>query len=154
MKNKIKKLLEELLAKLRVSVEEIEIEEKEPENYYVNLKTADAKLLIGYHGETIFALQHLLKIFCWKKFEKENLNIHIDIDQYREKQEENVKIIADKKAELVRKTLKTQSLPPMSPYFRRIIHLYLLDDKFNDLETESVGKGDMRHVVVKLKKLE
>jgi hypothetical protein len=40
----------------------------------------------------------------------------------------------------------------MSPYFRRIVHLHIANDpQFQDLTTESIGEGDYRQVVLRLK---
>ena len=40
----------------------------------------------------------------------------------------------------------------MSPYFRRIVHLHVANaPTLADLTTESVGEGDYRQIVLKLK---
>lgn len=161
MKTKIEKILKELLGKLKVDCKKIDVEKIDKENYRVNLETNESSLLIGHHGGTIYALQHILKILCWTKNKRLNLsgkqtnfNILVDIDDYRKRQEESVKILAEKKAELVRKTLKPQILPPMSPYFRRIVHLLMAEENFSDLETESTGEGEHRQITIKLKKFD
>lgn len=156
MKTKITKILKELLQKLKVDFKKIEIEKIDKENYRVNLETNESSLLIGHHGVTIYALQHILKVLCWAKNKKSktDFNILLDIDSYRKRQEESVKNLAEKKAELVRTTLKPQILPPMSSYFRRIVHLFLAGEKFSDLETESTGEGEHRQIIIKLKKFD
>jgi hypothetical protein len=43
-------------------------------------------------------------------------------------------------------------LPPMSPYFRRIVHLHIAsNESLKDLTTESSGEGDYRQVILRLK---
>ncbi|KKU79285.1 MAG: hypothetical protein UY05_C0034G0007 [Candidatus Peregrinibacteria bacterium GW2011_GWA2_47_7] len=59
--------------------------------------------------------------------------------------------IAMRKVDTARKTLTPQTLPPMSPYFRRIVHLALVGDEFSDIITESVGEGDKRAVTIKVR---
>lgn len=119
--------------------------------YRIDIDTDEAATLIGYHGETIYALQHILKTLVWRK-SNENVFIILDVDGYRKRQEDSVIALAKKKVETARKTLQDQILPPMSPYFRRVVHMALMDSKYDDIETESVGEGDSRAVVIKVKK--
>ncbi|EKD48220.1 MAG: hypothetical protein ACD_65C00059G0001, partial [uncultured bacterium] len=58
--------------------------------------------------------------------------------------------MANRKADYVRQTGKNQSLPPMSPYFRRLVHMHLMQPEFDDLVTKSNGQGSFRQVVIKL----
>lgn len=148
----IKEILEDLLIRLKTEYSEIIVEEGDDKTFRVEIKSDEASILIGHHGETISSLQHLLKVLCWAKTEfKEEFNIIIDVDGYRKKQEENVIGLAERKVEFVRKTRRSQSLPPMSPYFRRIVHMHLMGPQFEDIETLSEGDGEERHIIVKLK---
>jgi spoIIIJ-associated protein len=148
----IKVTLEEILIKLKTEFSKIEVEEKEDNTYAVNIESSDdTATLIGHHGETIYSLQHLLKVLCWAKTKsKKEFNIVLDVDNYRKRQEENVINLAERKVDFVRKTKRAQSLPPMSGYFRRVVHLHLMDPKFDDIETESQGEGESRHTIIKL----
>lgn len=155
MENIIQDTLAEILKNLHVVFRKFKVAvEKGPaeENtiYRIDIDTDEAAVLIGYHGETIYALQHLLKSLVWKKTDK-NVLIVVDVDGYRKRQEENVITIAMKKVEAARKTLEDQVLPPMSPYFRRVVHMALTKPGFADIETESTGEGDHRAVVIKVK---
>lgn len=118
--------------------------------YRIDIDSDEAATLIGYHGETIYALQHVLKTLVWKKA-NENVFIILDVDSYRKRQEESVLALAIRKVDAARKTLQEQALPPMSPYFRRIIHLALAKPEFSDIVTESMGEGDNRAVMIKVK---
>jgi spoIIIJ-associated protein len=147
----LKETLEEILKRLGTPYTKLIINEEEKDSYVVNIKSDEPSLLIGYHGENIQALQHLLKVLVWKKCESEKFNILVDIDDYRKRQEDNVIALAQRKVDAVRKTGRLQILPPMSPYFRRKIHLYCMGAGFNDIETSSEGEGDHRHIIIKLK---
>lgn len=148
----LKETLEQLLKKLGVEYSEVEIAEEEKDVYSMNIKSDNPSILIGYHGENIRALQHLIKVMAWKKHGSENqFNILLDADNYRKKQEDNVIRMADRKVEMARKTGRPQVLPPMSPYFRRKIHLHCMGAGYDDVETISQGDGDNRYVVIKLK---
>jgi len=150
----IKENLENLLIKMKLEFSNITVEKKDEQTYIVNVENSeDASLLIGHHGETMRSLQHILKVLCWSKSKNpEEFNIVLDIGNYRKKQEENVINLAERKVEFVRKTRRAQSLPPMSPYFRRIVHMHLMSPGFEDIETMSSGEGDSRHIIIKQKK--
>lgn len=146
----LKEILEELLIKIEAPFDDIKVEQdkhKDIDIYRINIDTEDPSMLIGFHGENIHALQHLLKVISWKKTQKE-FNILLDVGNYRQKQEENVINLAKRKVEMARRTQKTQVLPPMSAYFRRVVHLYLTESEFDDVTTESIGEGDHRQVTI------
>lgn len=153
-------LIQETLAQIlqRMGVEfrkfKVAVDSRHPSGtkvYRIDIDTDEAATLIGYHGETIYALQHLLKTLVWKK-SNENVFIIVDVDSYRKRQEESVLALAMRKVETARKTFQDQTLPPMSPYFRRVIHLALANPEFSDIVTESIGEGDHRSVTIKVKK--
>ncbi len=147
----LKETLEEILIKLGVQYSRIDITEEDKDVFSLNIQTDNPSLLIGYHGDNIQALQHVLKVLAWKKLNNENFNILVDVDDYRKRQEENVINLTNRKVETVRKTGKQQILPPMSPYFRRKVHLQCMGAGFDDIETLSQGNGEYRHVIIKRK---
>lgn len=152
MEDIIKETLETILKKMCINFKKIQItEEKKEKRFRVNIESEESSMLIGYHGETMYSLQHLLKSILWKKGVSEEYNLFLDVDKYRKRQEESVVILSERKAEQVRKTSRSVMLLPMSAYFRRIVHLHLAGKDFEDIETESIGEGDHRQVVIKLK---
>lgn len=144
-------ILKELLDKIGLDYNKIEITEEDKDNFAVNIESENPSLLIGYRGDNIQAIQHLLKVLAWKKLNNQDFKILVDIDDYRKRQEENVITLAERKIEAVRKTKRMQVLPPMSPYLRRKIHLHCMGSGFEDIETLSNGEGEHRHIVLKLK---
>jgi len=148
----LKELVEELLIKIGTEYSSLEVEKRDEKTFLVNIASEEASILIGHHGETIQSLQHLIKVLCYKKLAgAEEYNVIVDIDGYRKKQEDSVINLAERKVDFVRKTRRAQSLPPMSGYFRRIIHLHLMEPAFDDVETISEGEGESRHIIIKLK---
>lgn len=118
----------------------------------IEMQSEDPSRLIGWHGETLSSLQHLLKAMVRSKDPGDRTFLVLDVDGYRRAQEEKVRRIAEQKAEFVRRTGSRISLQPMSPYFRRIIHLHVANTPtLADMMTESVGQGDLRQIVMKLK---
>jgi spoIIIJ-associated protein len=148
----LKETTEDLLKHLGIVVTELEVSEEEKDLFHVNIKSENASLLIGHHGENIQALQHLVKVLSWEKLKNDNqFHVIVDIDNYRKRQEDTVISLAERKVEFLRRTRRPQILPPMSPYFRRKIHLHLMGSGFDDIETTSEGDDDTRHVVIQLK---
>lgn len=152
MENQIHKIIETLLGKIGVSINKIRIETTDDNGYRVNIETSHPNLMIGHRGETIGAMQHLVKLIFWSELEKENLpriELSLDIENYRRRQEQQIIQLAERKVEMVRKLSSPQSLPAMSPYFRRVVHLHLTQEKFSDVSTESQGQGEYRYIVIK-----
>lgn len=147
----LKETLEELLNRLEVEYSQIEITEEDKGSFDINIKSDNPSLLIGHHGDNIQALQHVLKTLVWRKAQNEQFNIMVDVDDYRKRQEENVLSLAERKIDYVRKSGRPQSLPPMSPYLRRKIHMLCMSPGYDDLETNSEGEGDRRYITIKLK---
>ena len=119
----------------------------------VDVVSPEASRLIGWHGETLNSVQHLLKslIRSIQKTERAPFLV-VDVDGYRLMQEDKVKKIAESKADFVRRTGARVTLSPMSPYFRRIVHMHIASNPaLADLATESIGEGDYRQVVIRLK---
>lgn len=150
METIIKNLLDELLVKMGIDFSSLRVVEEESNEYYVNIDSEQAKDLIGKHGVTLQALQTLL-LTILKRNGEMGMNIVLDVDGYRKEQIENVKSLADRKVNFLRNSQKPQSLEPMSPFFRRVVHTYLNSEQFSDVTTESVGNGNRRKVVIKLK---
>ena len=64
-----------------------------------------------------------------------------------EKKIDNLKGLAISNAEHVKDFEESVTLPLMSSYERRIIHMTLAD--FNGVETESVGEANSRRIIIK-----
>ena len=153
MEQLIKDVLSALLEHLGLPFTQITIDASDPVMLRVDIDSPEASRLIGWHGETINALQHLLKaiIRSQKHLEKSPF-IVVDVDGYRRTQEDRVKNIAREKADFVRRKKTRVALQPMNPYLRRIVHLFIAaDPEMQDLTTESIGEGEYRQIVLRLK---
>jgi spoIIIJ-associated protein len=148
METVVQEIVEEILNKLNTPFRRVRMEQKE-NIYRINIESEEPSLLIGRHGENITALQNILRTILWYKHPGD-YNVLVDVDDYRKRQEENVIKLAERKIDALRKTGETQSLPPMSAYFRRVIHLHLAKN-FQDVVTESLGEGDFRYLTIKPK---
>lgn len=148
MEEIIAETLRPILELMRFNFKDVQVEALDDNHRYrANIETDEAPLLIGYHGQNMLALQHLIKILLHKKIDHE-FSVQLDVDNYRKRQEENVIQMAEERVERLRKTKRDQKLPPMSSYFRRVVHLHLTQPDFEDITTSSQGQGSYRAVVI------
>ncbi|MFA6458229.1 MAG: R3H domain-containing nucleic acid-binding protein [Patescibacteria group bacterium] len=157
MELQIKTLTEDFLAGLQLDeascsvVRRTETEGEELEHYFVQIKTTDAPLLIGRHGDNLEAFQHLLRLAASKKAEELNrrVTLFVDIDGYRKRKEDEAVELALRRAQQVRTTGNPIKLPPMDGFLRRLVHLELAKPEWGDVTTESAGRAGFRAVVIK-----
>ena len=148
----VKDIVGQLLTKLELPFSDITVSEEE-DYTRAEIVSDTASRIIGWHGETLNSIQHVAKsiIRQQEKLDRSPFLV-LDVDGYRKSQEDKVRTIAAKKADFVRRTGSRVALAPMSPYFRRIVHLHIANTpELSDLTTESSGQGDYRQVVLKLK---
>lgn len=149
-------ILRQLLAFLGFEVTDIAMQPEDGGMTRITIVAPQPSRIIGWHGETLNAVQHLLKS-CVRTQEKLDRSpfLVLDIDGYRLMQEDKVRRIAEQKADFVRRTGNRIALAPMSPYFRRVVHLHVANTPaLCDLTTESVGEGEYRQIVLQLKNQE
>jgi spoIIIJ-associated protein len=146
----IKETLEKLLDVMGISYTGVKITKEGDNAYYTEIETENSSLLIGWHGETIASLQHILKCLVWKQGVESGIQIILDVDRYKKRQEESVIHLAERKAELALANQKEVRLPPMNPYFRRKVHTHLATHKLykGKVTTESIGDGEDRQVMI------
>lgn len=123
----------------------------EKTEYGLNIELLSKNLgfLIGYRGETLYALQNILSAIAGKEIDKK-VRIILDIEGYKEKREKTLEDLAEKVARTVIKTRKPIKLEPMQAYERKIIHIKLQNNE--RVETESIGEEPNRRIVISLKK--
>ncbi len=107
----------------------------------------EPKIIIGEKGQTLFELQHILKLILRKKI-TEPFYLSLDINEYKKNKEEYLRDLAQTAADEVILLKKPKELPPMLASERRIIHMALASR--TDVTSESIGDGPDRRVVVKL----
>lgn len=148
MLDTIKEAVQSLLSLIGVSGDVAVVEDKENDAFLVDIKTEDAAILIGRHGETIDALQTILGQIIFKK-SGEWKRVIVDVDGYRDKQKDVLAAMANQIADRAKETGQPQSIFDLTAGQRRIVHMVLTEDP--EVETLSEGDGRDRHIVVKLK---
>jgi spoIIIJ-associated protein len=106
----------------------------------------DAALLIGKHGATLDALQHVAARVAFRGREADRKPLVIDAAGYRERRQGALERAAERAADEALSFDRPVELDPMSAFERRIVHHYLKDR--GDVETHSEGEEPDRRLVV------
>ena len=150
MDKKIKKITTDLLANLAIEAQKLTISTDEDGVFHINLeiKDEDTGILIGYHGDTIAALQLIISLMLYKQTGTWN-RLLIEIGDYREKRQQSLEKMAQTTAQRVKFSGEPIALFNLNPFERRIIHTFLTDH--SDVVTQSEGEGRDRHLIIRLK---
>ena len=102
--------------------------------------------LIGYHGETLEAIQYIVNTIVRNKVRDYHKKVYIDVENYRRKRAETVEQIAEKVAKKVIATKRSFKLEPMNSYERKAIHFAL--SNVEHIGTHSEGTEPNRCLVI------
>ncbi len=111
----------------------------------VDITGKDLSVLIGKRSETLNALQYISRLIVCKEL-GENVSVVLDVEGYRTRRERQLRQLAHRMAEQAVKTGRKQTLEPMPPNERRIIHMELKEDEH--VTTESFGEEPHRKVTI------
>lgn len=146
-KENIEKFLKDFIKNLPEDTKyEISTEES---GLKVSLTNDNLGYLIGYRGETLYALQSIMTAIAGKGIEQK-VRVILDIEGYKAKREKTLEDLAQKVAKTVIRTKKPIKLEPMQAYERKIIHSKLQQN--SRVETKGVGEEPHRRIIVSLKK--
>jgi len=140
---RVRRMLEEIVDAVGVDAE-IEVSE-DAEGIRANLDGDELGLLIGRHGQTIDAIQHLAYRIAYRG-EDERKRVTVDAAGYRERRAALLQQDADEAVEEALRTGEPVALDAMNAVERRVVHEYLRDR--DDVETYSEGAEPDRHLVV------
>ena len=105
----------------------------------------DVAPLIGHHGQTIDAIQHLAYRFATRG-RGDRVPVVVDAGGYRERRAESLRQTADQAAATALAEDRAVALDPMTALERKVIHEHLKGRR--ELETYSEGQEPSRHLVV------
>ena len=138
------RMLTEMLKLMGIAAAAHIIEEDE-EQVLLDIRGEELGLLIGKHGQTLAAVQHLVGLMA-NRGEEVRRRIILDAEGYRERREESLRHLAIASARKALQTGQSVTLDYMLPHERRIIHSALADDP--DITTYSIGDDPARHIVI------
>ncbi len=154
----VEKILKEILDSIGASYSAVSVKSIAGQTIFA-IETDDARPLVGQYGDTIHALDYLVKKIVEQKTavpaqegaaETEGdgrFQFLVDVNDYRTKQIKELETKALMMAERARSFQYDVELTPMSAYERLIIHTVLSDAP--NVKTESQGEGRNRRVVIK-----
>lgn len=101
--------------------------------------------LIGARGDTMRSLQYIISS-ALKQQGFSHVRVNVDVADYKKRRAERVVRDAEAWFKEVQASGQEQELAPMNPADRRAVHKAATD---YGLETESIGEGRERHIVLK-----
>lgn len=101
--------------------------------------------LTSQDGKILDSLQYLVRKIVVKRVE-ERLRINLDVNGFRNRRLDELKVRAVELAEQVKEDGKTQVLTSLNPSERRVIHIILQEDK--EIRSRSVGDGLFKKILI------
>ena len=135
----LERIVEELGLEASVAVSEGE------EEIHADVEGDEVGLLIGRHGQTIDAVQHLaFKVAA--QGQADAPKVEVDAAGYRDRRRQALERQADQAAADALRSARPVALDAMSATERKVVHEYLKDR--DGVETYSEGTEPDRHLVV------
>jgi spoIIIJ-associated protein len=139
----VRELLERIAAGVGVDAS-VDVRE-EADGINAEFVGQDLGLLIGHHGQTIDAIQHLAYRIAFRRCGAP-LRVVVDAAGYRERRAVALKAAADQAAETAIHDRRPVELEAMSALERKVVHEHLKTR--HDVETYSQGQEPDRRLVV------
>jgi spoIIIJ-associated protein len=141
---RVRDLLERIADAADVEVD-VDIREDDAGGLIAEYVGDDVSLLIGRHGQTIDAIQHLAYRMATHGDEP-RVSVIVDADGYRETRARTLRQAADQAVETALRDGREVALESMTALERKVIHEHLKDR--HDVETFSRGQEPARQLVV------
>jgi spoIIIJ-associated protein len=116
------------------------------ERLEIELSGPSAERCFEDEGELLMAIEHLLPRVI-RSLSGEAVACRVDCDNFHEIREEQLRTLAQRAAEEVRRRGRPRTLEPMNPADRRVVHMTLADDPH--VETESDGEGYFKRITIR-----
>ena len=143
--------LKTIISGIGIEDAKITLAKEENDNEYIYTVDCGREdgALIGRRGETLDAIQYLLRLSINKGLsDDKHRKVSVNVGNYREKRNENLRQLAAKNARTVLKYGRNVALEPMNPYERRIIHTEI--QKIEGVTSFSTGVDSGRRVIIAL----
>ena len=148
-----KAALEEILDRMKI-VAHVELRADTPQEdegepgippIALDVDGEDLGILIGRRGETLAALQYILRLIVAHQ-QKARVPLTVDVEGYKQRRYGALRELAARMAQQAVSTRQSRTLEPMPADERRVVHLALAVHP--DVVTQSVGEGELRKVVI------
>ena len=140
-----KQLLKDIVEGM--GIKDVIIESQRKENFIkLTLHSSDNSILIGRNGRTLSSLQNIIRTSVSNQIGM-FVNIILDVENYKIKQEHNIERLAKKLAKEVLRTKEPITMDSMNSYERRLVHSVLAN--FKGISSDSEGEAPNRRIVIK-----
>ncbi len=148
-----KEVLEKILATMKVSatveLQQATVEEEGPKGIVLEIQGEEVGILIGRQGQTLASLQHIVRLILAHRL-KARVPLTIDVQGYKQRHYQALRRLALQLADKANTTGQPITLEPMPANERRVVHLALTGHP--EVETQSIGDGETRKVIIVPKK--
>lgn len=141
---KVEEVTRELLDSMDLEYE-ASFEHADYQRVFITVSEDDAGSLIGRRGTGVDALEHILSRMIAKSCDA-NVPVQVDLNGYREREQERLREQALERAERVLAEGTEIHFEPMHPRERRVVHLAV--KPLAGVESYTLGEGPRRHVVL------
>jgi len=142
--SKAENYIKTVLRLMGVESKVLTVEEDDGVRFSLDCGTNDG-YVIGRRGETLDSLQYLTRLVV-SRGREDYRRVSVNVGDYREQREQTLRDLAISSSSKAKKYGRNISLPPMSPYDRRIVHTAVQD--MEGVSSFSVGEGGDRRVIV------
>lgn len=140
-----KKYLEDLLSFFGLNTQ-VQASNSDDEVIELNVPSSHLNgFLIGQRGETMHAMQFLVSS-ALKNDGHSLCRVNVDVADYKKQRADRLREKAEDWVKEVKDSKEPKDLRPMNAADRRVIHKLASE---HGLETESIGEGRDRHIVLK-----
>lgn len=119
----------------------------ESDTINIDVSGDDLGILIGFHGETLEALQLLLNLMVNKHLGRQEwVHVILDVGGWRQEREDALRKLLEEAVQRAQDTQESTSLPALSAPQRRFVHVLL--QEYPSLESHSEGEEPDRHIII------
>ena len=122
----------------------VDVVDADPEVLEIVFSGEDRDLMIRNRAEVLDVFQYLANRIFGRELSGRRLVV--DCDGYRARKEDEIKEIAARVAERVKRSGREEEVGRMNPYERRIVHLAVAE--IEGVTSESEGDGVMKCVII------
>src|SRR5258708_1344066 len=145
----IQEFVDRLLAHFGLEGSKVEITEDDMIYVQITVSEEDSGLLIGYHGESLAALQKILQLIY--RQDPEGKKIVVNVNDYKQRREAQIKEMTRRIAERVLQTGQSYLFSYLPANERLVVHQTIAEPEFSELESISKGEGKDRRLEIHLK---
>lgn len=130
------------------SIELAEVEEDDLIKAKLVLPEEESGLFIGYHGETLQAIQRVARVSFYDELEGKIFKLNVN--DYREQRQEQLSRKVSRVAQQVQESGEAYTFSYLTANDRYLVHTTLgEDERFSDLVSESSGEGKHRYLTIR-----